>query len=194
VKSQDSFIHQAKRLSWIESLLEHVADDNEECNKDDSVQWLAFYIGKKYDGSFTISSEDLGIPLVLCLDFASTLAMWSDANINYTQQHIIKKHLRMHFGKHLFIPDSRVEEDNDHYGVSTFYGEYKYYKGGDKSQKPEQCSYWHHDPSLLVSTELSRMLDYIDPALISCRFNSLLASGQGTLVAGAEQGQGAWRL
>jgi hypothetical protein len=27
---------------WIESLLEHVAGGNEECNKDDSAQWLAF--------------------------------------------------------------------------------------------------------------------------------------------------------
>jgi hypothetical protein len=54
-------------------------------------QWLAFYLGKKYDGSFTLASEALGIHLVQQLDSTSMLAMWTDANINYTQQQIIKK-------------------------------------------------------------------------------------------------------
>jgi hypothetical protein len=91
-------------------------------------QWLAFYLGKKYDGSFTLASEALGIHLVQQLDSTSMLAMWTDANINYMQQQIIKKHLRAHFGKCLFIPITKVEDDNDHYGVQTFYGDNKYYK------------------------------------------------------------------
>ena len=193
VKSQDSFMLQAKRLSWIETLLEHIAAGNEECNKEDSAQWLAYYVGKHYDGSFTLASEALGLPLVQRLDSASTLAMWSDANINYTQQRIIKKHLRLHFGKRLFIPETKFEEDNDHYAVQTCYGEYKYYKNGVKEQKPERCSYWYRDPSLVVANELSRLIDYLDPNLVSTRFKSLLASGYCTIIAGADQGQGAWR-
>jgi hypothetical protein len=122
-------------------MLEHVAAGNEECDKEDSAQWLAFYLGKKYDGSFTLASEALGIPLVQRLDSASTLAMWTDANVNYTQQRIIKKHLRVHFGKCLFILNTKVEDDNDHYSVQTFYRDYKYYKNGDKTVKPERCSY-----------------------------------------------------
>jgi hypothetical protein len=37
------------------------------------------------------------------------------------------------------------------------------------------------------------MLDYLDPNLITTRFSLLLASGSCTLIAGADQGQGAWR-
>ena len=119
--------------------------------------------------------------------------MWSDANVNYTQQRIIKKHLRHHFGKRIFIPETVFSEDSDHYSVPTFYNDYKYYKNDDKTQKPERCSYWCRDPSIVVLTELSRMLDYLDPNSINSRFNSLLASGSCSLIAGADQGQGAWR-
>jgi hypothetical protein len=89
-KSQVHFMLQANRLSWIEGMLEHATTGNKEYNKEDLPQWLAFYLGKKYDGSFTLASEALGIPLVQQLDSASTLAMWTDANINYMQQQIIK--------------------------------------------------------------------------------------------------------
>lgn len=114
--------------------------------------------------------------------------MWSDANVNYTQQRIIKKHLWLHFGRRLFIPDTKLIEDNERYYVPTSYGNYKYYKNGDKSQKPEKCSFWCRDPSLVVANELTRMLEYLDPNLVST-----LTSGTCTLVAGADQGQGAWR-
>ncbi len=87
VKSQDSFILQAKRLHWIDEMLSHISSGSAENNAEDSAQWLTNY--KKYDGSFTLSCEAIGIPLVQRLDSASTLAMRFDANINYTQQHII---------------------------------------------------------------------------------------------------------
>jgi hypothetical protein len=56
-------------------LLEHVTAGNKESNKEDLAQWLAFYLGKKYDGSFTLASEAFGIPLVQRLNSVSTLAM-----------------------------------------------------------------------------------------------------------------------
>jgi hypothetical protein len=46
------------------------------------------------------------------LDEQSTVAMWADANINYTQQIIIKKHLWLHFGKWLFIPESTMNANH----------------------------------------------------------------------------------
>jgi hypothetical protein len=115
---------QAKRLSWIEALLDHVAGGNDECNRDDSAHWLGYNLGKRYDGSFTHFTS-LGLPIVQCLDAASTLAMWSDANINCTQQRMLKKHLWLHLGKHLFLMDAAIEDDNDHYSIPTSYGEYK---------------------------------------------------------------------
>jgi hypothetical protein len=44
-----------------------------------------------------------------------------------------------------------------------------------------------------VSKEISKMLDYMNPNLISSRFSSLLASDLCSLIAGADQGQGAWQ-
>jgi len=170
VRNHDSFMKQAKKLHWVESLLEHLAGDNE-CDKEDSAQWLSFYLGKKHDGSFTLASEALGLPLVQRLDSTSALAMWSDANINYTQQRIIKKHLRLHFGRRLFISETTFSNDSEHYYVPTYYGEYKHYKQGDKTQKPERCSYWCRDPSLVVSKELSRLLHYLDPNLVLLDLN-----------------------
>jgi hypothetical protein len=43
----------------------------------------------KYEGSFILALEALGIPIVQCLYERSTSAMWADA----TQHKIIKKHL-----------------------------------------------------------------------------------------------------
>jgi hypothetical protein len=148
---------------------------------------------EEYEGSFTLALEALGLPVVQRLDEQSTAAMWADANINYTQQRIIKKHLWLHFGKRLFIPESTFSADHMHYYIPTYYNEYKYYKNGDKLQKPEKCHYWCRDPSLVVAKELSRMLDYLDANSITTRFSSLLASNSCTLIAGADQGQGAWR-
>ncbi len=62
----------------------------------------------------------------------------------------------------------------------------------NKMQKPEQYSYWLCDPSTVVSKELSIMLDFLDPKIINSRFTSLPVSGSFTLIAGADQGQGAW--
>ncbi len=60
---------------------------------------------------------------------------------HHTQQRLIKKYLQLHLGKCLFLPLAANEDDIDHYYIPTSYGEYKYYKGGDNSQKPEWCSY-----------------------------------------------------
>ncbi len=98
---------------------------------------MAYYLGKKYEGSFTFVSEDLSILVVQWLDEQSTAAMWADANINYSQQRIIKKHLWLHFGKWLFIPEITFSIDHQHCYVPTSYNEYKHYKNGDKMQKPE---------------------------------------------------------
>jgi hypothetical protein len=98
------------------------------------------FFGKKYDASYTLASEALGSPLVERLDDASAQAMWSNANINVTQQQIIKKHLRFHFGKHVFVPEKEISWDCESYFIPTVYGEYKRYKKGDRSQKPERCS------------------------------------------------------
>ncbi len=114
-------------------------------------------------------------------------------HISYTPQRIVKKHLRLHFGWCLFISETTFSEDNEHYYLPTDYCEDKHNKQGNKTQKPERCSYWCCDPSLVVSKELSRMLDYLDPNLFSTRFKSLLVSGYHTIIAGADQGQGAWR-
>jgi len=50
-----------------------------------------------------------------------------------------KKHLQLHLGKCLIIPDTLFSLDHDHHYVPTFYNEFKYYKNGDKTQKPERC-------------------------------------------------------
>jgi hypothetical protein len=74
------------------------------------------------------------------MDDAGAEAMWAQANINVTQQRIIKQHLHHHYGKRVFIPEKKCS-----------YGEYKYYKDVDMSQKPEKCNYWCRDSALVVS-------------------------------------------
>jgi hypothetical protein len=135
-------MHQAKRVHWIDEMLSHISLDSEENNLDDSAQWLIRYIAKEYDGSFTLACEGIWMPLVKPLDSASTPAMWSDANVSYTRQCIIKKHLCLQFAKCLFLSDTTVEENIDHYAVPTSYGEYKYHKNKNMAQKPERCPHW----------------------------------------------------
>jgi transcription antitermination factor NusG len=59
VKHQDSFKKQAKKLQWIESLLDHVAGSDQH-DENDAAKWMSYYIGKKYDGPFTLALEALG--------------------------------------------------------------------------------------------------------------------------------------
>ncbi len=73
-----------------------------------------------------------------------------------------------------------------------YFGEYKYYKDGDKTQKPEKCNYWSRDAALVVSKELERIIDYSTNLDLIDSLRSLSTSGM-TIVAGADQGQGAWR-
>jgi len=40
--------------------------------------------------------------------------------------------------KAFFIPET-INLDHDHHYISMYYIEYKYYKDGDKMQKPERC-------------------------------------------------------
>jgi hypothetical protein len=63
--------------------------------------------------------------------------MWADTNINYTQQWIMKRHIRPHLGKWLFLTESTFNVDHEQHYVPTYYNEYRHYKNGDKMQKPE---------------------------------------------------------
>lgn len=193
VTSQASLMEQARRLKWIDRILKHLAGGD--CNEEDAAEWLSYYLGKKYDGAFTLASEALGIPLVQRMDATNAAAMWSDANVNITQQRILKKHLKVHFGKRLFIPENKIfNSDLERYSAPTSYGEYKFYKDGDRTQKPEKCPFWTRDASLVVLNELTRVLEYSDSDLISSNCSSILSVTNGcNLVAGADQGQGAWR-
>ncbi len=42
------------------------------------------------------------------MDEAAAEAMWADGNINITQQQIIKRHFRYHFGKRIFIAERKL--------------------------------------------------------------------------------------
>ncbi len=187
VKARAGVMEQARRLKWIYSLLDHIAGG--ECGKENAAEWFSYYFGKVYDGAFTVASESLGIPLVQRLDATNAAAMWSDANVNITQQRLLKKHLRLHFGKRLFIPEQMFTNDLERYHIPTFYGDYKFYKNDDLTQKPKKCPYWYRDASVVVINELTRILDYTD---MLSNFNSLSSISGCTLVAGANQGQGAW--
>jgi hypothetical protein len=171
-------------------MLDHLAAPGFE--KDDAAEWLSYFLGKKYDAAYTLASEALGLPLVGRLDDTSAQAMWSDANVNVTMQRIIKKHLHFHFGRCLFTPEEHISKDGERYNVPTSYVEYKYYKKGDRSQKPERCSYWCRDASIVVSKELERLLDYSSDNLESTNKLSSIAGGC-TIIVEADHGQGAWR-
>jgi hypothetical protein len=62
-KSLSSFMDQAWKLRWIDSILDHMVPMGND--KDDAAEWLSFFLGKKYDGAFMLASEALGLPLVL---------------------------------------------------------------------------------------------------------------------------------
>jgi hypothetical protein len=83
-------------------MLEHLGA--EEFNNDDAAEWLCYYIGKRPDASSTLASESLGYPLVQRMDEAAAEAMWADANINTTQQRIVKRH---YFGKGIVIAEKK---------------------------------------------------------------------------------------
>ncbi len=56
-----------------------------DCDKDDAAEWLSYYLGKKHDGALTASEA------------------------------LIQKHLRVHFGKRLFITEKIFNADLQRY-------------------------------------------------------------------------------
>jgi len=188
VKNYLSFDKQARRLQWMKSLLNHIAGPD---SMEDAAQWITTYLGKHYEASFTLASEDLGFPLVERMDEVSAEAMWSAANVNVVQQRIIRKHLKFCFGNRIFLPSKVFKDDRTHYNVETYYGFYKFYRNGDKMQKPEKCPFWTRDSSEVVCKELTKLLDYSSNE-VSTKLSSICSTSC-TIIAGADQGQGAWR-
>jgi len=68
----------------------------------------------------------MGLPLVQRMDATNAAAIWSDTNVNITQQRIPRKHLKVHFGKRLFISEKVFSSDLERFNVPIAYGEYKY--------------------------------------------------------------------
>ncbi len=95
VKSLPAFMEQARKLRWISSILDHLPGPGFE--KDDAAEWPSHFLGKKNDAAYTLASEALGLPLVERLDDVSAQVIWSDANINVTQQRALEIHLRFQF-------------------------------------------------------------------------------------------------
>ncbi len=93
--------------------------------------------------------------------------------------------------KRIFIAENKISSVCNYYSVPTRNGEYKHYKDGDKSQKPDKCSFWSCDASTVVKKVLEWLPGYTDSNVVNQKFSSLATDGC-TLVAGADQGQGAW--
>jgi len=192
VKDRVSFIREAWKERWVESILEHLTGCSENLGMENAAEWLITYLCQRYDASFVLVSEALGLLLVEQMDEASTKAMWCDANINVVQQRILRKHLKFHFGKHIFLPQTQLKVNQEIYQVETMYGSYKYYKGGDRTQKPKTCPYWHRNPSAIVKNELCKLIDYSDVNdTTSSNKLSSFNNSICTLIFGADQGQGA---
>jgi hypothetical protein len=61
---------------------------------------------------FPLDLESLGYLLVKQMTESAAEAMWADANINITQQQILKKHLCYQFGERiLFIVENKLSTD-----------------------------------------------------------------------------------
>jgi len=64
VRDEASFMREAWKEKWVESILEHVAGGLENHDKEDAAEWFIYFLGEKYDASFILASEALGLPLV----------------------------------------------------------------------------------------------------------------------------------
>lgn len=62
-------MEKARKLHWIESMLNHIAGEG--FDEEDAAEWLAFYVGERHDASFTLASDNLGIPLIEQMNEAS---------------------------------------------------------------------------------------------------------------------------
>jgi hypothetical protein len=85
VKDRVSFIREAWKERWVESILEHLTGCSENLGMENAAEWLITYLCQRYDASFVLVSEALGLLLLEQMDEASTKAMWCDTNINVVQ-------------------------------------------------------------------------------------------------------------
>jgi hypothetical protein len=65
-------------------------------------------------------------------------------------------------------------------------------KMGIRPRNLKKCPYWPRDASEVVCKELSKLLDYADPKVITTKFSSICDTTL-SIVAGVDQGQGAWQ-
>jgi hypothetical protein len=94
-----------KGQKWVEAILEHLPG-----NKVDAARWLMSYLGNHYEDTFTDAATKMGLPCCLCMDPYDAIRMRDEANVNLSQQKVIKQYLRASLGKKICIPDGNVRE------------------------------------------------------------------------------------
>jgi hypothetical protein len=78
-------------------------------NQANAVLSLLVHLGKRNKDEFRMACERMKVAVRLPLDEIATFAMWSSANVNYSQQREIARHLRVWYGRGIVCPEDRVK-------------------------------------------------------------------------------------
>jgi hypothetical protein len=119
----------AKEKTWIPAVLNVIAPpvddglelgsegtykewgDEGEATRDEAARWMMTYIGMKFQTKFAKDTLQIGM-LIHQEQMSAKRAfdMWSDANINTTQQRIVNQHFAAFYGHRLTVPKSEIRK------------------------------------------------------------------------------------
>jgi hypothetical protein len=126
--------HSRRAKEWIEPILQ-INGKNDDCSE--AARCMCNYLAVHHSESMMCSLKEKQYPIVEYMNETRLAAMWEDANVNFTQEGIILKHLRQQFGPKTFATMKKVRMLCDgHTEVKT--GKAKHaYEEGEKEETLE---------------------------------------------------------
>jgi hypothetical protein len=86
-------------------------DDEVAASRDDAARWIMTYLGMKFPTEFVKAASEIGMPIHgKKMSAERAFAMWSDANINTTQQRIVNQHFAAFFGHRFTVPECEIRK------------------------------------------------------------------------------------
>jgi hypothetical protein len=87
--------------------------------KEDAVLAFLVCMGKQYGDIFKKACTHLDFSVKESMDDVATFSMWSQANINYSQQRVVARHLQVWFGRMMLCSEEKLKKSlgNDFVGA-----------------------------------------------------------------------------
>ena len=173
-KSKETFRKAIVKSDFIESMITKLVSSRIRDNtiqtglvsRDEGVEWILEYLGKRYDESFSNVSKKFGLVARIKMRASDATSMWSDAGVSNRAASTILTHIRHAFGYQIQVPKQLVQNviPNINKQLPPLFGTFDHYKDNNTEsnikRKPEKVRYWVNDFCELMAKDVESIFNY----------------------------------